>query len=222
MMANLLRPVLAAALSVITLSAWAVPFTATLPDTVGINRGIGNPWVMPVVNSPGTSTVGGATLTFDLLGYGGIDGYGPRINTNDVYDNFSFRTGSTYFDIALNMGGANPGPALFLGSYPDVTLVSYIDNGPGQGGLAQFRVAFTLLAGDNGFTFQYGCCSTANGTEEGWGLRNAVITADLPVVAPVNGVPEPMTLSLLLAGLAGIGATQRRRRAAAQAANASK
>lgn len=209
-MVNLMRLVLVAALSVITLPAWAVPFTATIPDTVGINRGIGNPWVMAGVNSPGTSAIGGATLTFDLLGYGGIDGYGPRINTNDVYDNFSFRTGDTFFDIALNMGGANPGPALFLGSFPEVTLVSYTDNGPGQGGLAQFSVAFTLLAGDNGFIFQYGCCSLANGSEEGWGLRNVVITADLPVDAPVNGVPEPMTLSLLLAGLAGIGIIRRR------------
>lgn len=212
-MANLIRLVLVAALSVITLSAWAVPFTATIPDTVGINRGIGNPWVIAGVNSPGTSAVGGATLTFDLLGYGGIDGFGPRINTNDVYDDFSFRTGATYFDIALNMGGAHPGLPLFLGSFPEATLVSYADNGPGLGGLAQFSVAFTLLAGDNGFMFQYGCCSLANGTEEGWGLRNVVITADLPGDALVNGVPEPMTLSLLLVGLAGIGIMRRRRAA---------
>lgn len=215
-MLNSIRLVLVAALTFMTLPVWAVPFTATIADSIGPIRGTSGPlsYVIAGVNSPGESAVGAARITFDVIGYGGIDGYGPRINTNDVWDSFSFRTGETYFDIAMNMGGANPGPALFLGSYSYVTLDSYTDNGRGQGGLASFSVDFTLLAGDNGFTFQYGCCSPLNGTEEGWGLRNVVITADLPGRSPVNGVPEPMTLSLLLAGLAGIGATRRSHRAA--------
>lgn len=113
---------------------------------------------------------------------------------------------------ALNMGGANPGPAVFLGTFPDVTLVLYLDNGSGQGGLAQFSVAFTLLSPDNSFIFQYGCCSPTNGTEEGWGLRNVVVSADLLAPQPpVTGVPEPMTLSLLGVGLMGIGLMRRRR-----------
>lgn len=211
-MRNLIKLAIIAALNLITLPAWAVPFTATIPDAIGPMRGVGGPlsYVIAGVNSPGTSAVGAATLTFDIIGYGGIDGFGARINTNDVFDSFSFRTGDTSFGVALNMGGAHPGGPLFFDAYPFVTLDSYTDNGPGQGGLASFRVAFTLLSGDNSFIFQYGCCSPANGTEEGWGLQNVRITADLPGRPPINGVPEPMTLSLFLAGLIGIGAMSRR------------
>lgn len=213
-----IKLVAVAALYLTTLPAWAVPFTATIPDSIGPMYGSGGPlsYIIAGVTSPGQSAPGAANLTFDVIGYGGIDGFGARINNNDVSDTFSFRTGETFFGVYLNMGGGNPGPALFFGN-PDVTLVSYIDNGPGQGGLAKFSVDFTLLNGDNTFIFQYGCCSPFNGTEEGWGLRNVVITADLPGAGepPVNSVPEPMTLGLLLAGLVGIGAIQQRRRSAA-------
>jgi hypothetical protein len=216
-MRNLMKLALVAILNLATIQAWAIPFTATMPDAIGPMRGTSGPlsYVIENVNSPGASAAGGATLTFDVIGYGGIDGYGPRINANDVYDTFTFVTGATFFSVALNMGGSNPGPAYFVSPNPDVTLVSYTDNGPGQGGLAQFSVAFSLLSGDNGLIFQYGCCSPSNGTEEGWGLRNVVITADLPGQPLTNGVPEPMTLSLLLAGLIGIGAMSMARRQSA-------
>ncbi|MBI5450068.1 MAG: PEP-CTERM sorting domain-containing protein [Gammaproteobacteria bacterium] len=198
----------------IALPAWAVPFTATIPDSIGPMYGSSGPvsYVIATVTSPGQSADGAAKLTFDVIGYGGIDGgFGYRRTDNDVSDNFTFRTGDTYFDIVLNMGGGARGPAPSLAAYRGVDLVSYADNGPGQGGLAQFSVDFTLLKGDNIFVFQYGCCSPFNGTEEGWGLRNVVITADLQGGPPATGVPEPMTLSLLLAGMFGIGTVLRRR-----------
>lgn len=207
-MRKLITLVAVVALNLIALPSWAETFTATIPDAIGPIRGVGGPnsYVVAGVNSPGASAVGAATLTFDLIGYGGIDGYGNRINTNDVYDNFSFRTGETYFGVALNMGGAHPGTPLFFDTYPYVTLDSYTDNGFGQGGLAQFRVAFTLLSGDNSFIFQYGCCSPANGTEEGWGLSNVKITAEL-----MPAVPEPETYAMLLIGLGLIGGIARRK-----------
>jgi hypothetical protein len=214
-MHNLMKVVAFAVLNLMTLPAWATPFSATIPDAIGPIYGSGGPlsYVIGSVTSPGQSADGAATLTFDLIGYGGIDGPGGRINTNDVPDNFSFLTGDpslngVSFNISLNMGGAHPGSPTSLASYPGVTLVSYTDNGPGLGGLAQFRVAFTLLTGDNGFIFQYSCCSPFNETEEGWGLRNVLITADLPTAA----VPEPETYALLLAGLGMLGFTARRRK----------
>ncbi len=210
-MGNLMKLVIIAALNLSTVPAWAQLFTATIPDAIGPMYGTSGPlsYVIAGVNSPGQSADGAATLTFDLIGYGGIDGYGDRINTNDVWDSFSFRTGDTFFGVALNMGGAHPGSPLFFDTYPYVTLVSYTDNGQGQGGLAQFSVAFTLLSGDNGFVFQYGCCSPFNGTEEGWGLRNVVITADLPVTNPI---PEPEIYAMLGLGLGLMGWVGRRRK----------
>jgi len=213
-MRDLRRLAAVAAINLCTLPAWAVPFTATIPDHIGpLGR---SDSVSANITSPGASAAGAATLTFDLLGYGGIDGNGPRISTLDVADDFGFRVGDpslngVFFSVMLNMGGANPGVPFFGIPSPDTTIVSYTDNGPGLGGQTQFKVMFTLLSGDNDFAFQYGCCSPSNGSEEGWGLRNLVVTADLPGAA----APEPMTLSLLLAGLVGIGATVRRRRAAA-------
>jgi len=210
-MLKLITLVAVAALNLIALPSRAETFTATIPDAIGPMRGVGGPvsYVIGSVISPGESAVGAATLTFDLIGYGGIDGFGSRINNNDVYDDFSFRTGETYFGVALNMGGAHPGAPVFFDTYPYVTLDSYTDNGFGQGGLAKFRVAFTLLSGENGFVFQYGCCSPSNGVEEGWGLQNVQITAEL------LPVPEPQTYAMLLAGLGlfGLAVKCRRRNA---------
>ena len=46
------------------------------------------------------------------------------------------------------------------------------------------------------------------GDDEGWGIDNLVVSLN---GVPAADVPEPMTLSLLGAGLAGIGAMRRRR-----------
>jgi len=210
-MRNLIKLAAVVAIGLSTLSAWAVPFTATIPDQVGPISGT---YFIGGVTSPGTSAVGGAHLTFDLIGYGGIDGYGGRINTNDVYDTFGFRLNDDFFGAILNMGGANPGPAVLYGNtFPSLTLVSYTDNGSGRGGLASFSVDFTLLSGANSFGFNYGCCSLANGSEEGWGLRNIAVSADLlGTRQPVTSVPEPETYALMLAGLGVMGAVVRRRK----------
>jgi len=219
-MRNLLKTAAVAAISLLTLPASAVPFSATLADAIGPISGTG---LLRDLTSPGQSAIGGATLTFDLIGYGGIDGFGPRISLSDVYDNFGFRVNDPGIDgvsfvAILNMGGSYPGAPILLDPStstfdpPYLTLVSYTDNAPGgPGGLAQFSVAFTLLNGFNEFAFNFG---HQPGVGEGWGLRNLVVTAELlapqPPINP-NAVPEPITLTLLGAGLAGIGGMRRRR-----------
>lgn len=206
-MRTLMKSVVIAALGSLVMPTWATPFLATLPDSIGPIYGSGGPlsYVMGSVTSPGPTAAG--VLTFDLIGYGGIDGGGnQRVNNNDVSDVFTFTDyNGSYFSVSLNMGGAFAGAPVWLAPNPNVTLVSYTDNGRGLGGLAQFKVDFSLLPGDNALVFQYSCCSPSNGTEEGWGLRNVVITADLPTAAPpVNGVPEPSSWALMLFGLVAL------------------
>lgn len=48
------------------------------------------------------------------------------------------------------------------------------------------------------------------GTDEAWGIDNLLVTLN-GVTPPVTGIPEPITLSLLGAGLLGLGAIRRRR-----------
>ena len=217
-MRNLTKFFAVAAISLFNLSALAVPFSATIPDQIGP---IAGPSFVGGVTSPGASTVGGAHLTFDLIGYGGIDGYGPRISTNDVFDNFSFLVNDPTIDGVsfgawLNMGGSNPGVPTLFDNNPDVnplnaTLVSYTDNGFNQGGLASFSVDFTLLSGVNSFAFNYGLQPRVG---EGWGLRNIVVSADILTTLPpvISSVPEPETYAMLLAGLGLVSFVSRRRK----------
>lgn len=228
-MRNLLPALAFSAFSLIAAPASATQFTASIPDSVGPIQpdtpGGAVSWVTGDVYSPGESNFGDALLTFELIGYGGIDGSGFRVSDLDVGDDFSFRTGwgsrtstgavaDTYFNAQMNMGGAFPGTPKIYNLSSDlspgsVKLLSYTDNGPDHGGVAKFSVPFTLLSGNNHFIFQYGCCTPLNGAEEAWGIRNISIAAD---IHQVPSVPEPMEWSLLLAGLMSIGVMQRARR----------
>ena len=195
-----------AALASLAVPAWAIPFSATIPDSIGPIGGASTTYVIGGVTSPGPTAA--AVLTFDVIGYGGIDGgLNQRVNTTDVSDLFSFNDyNGSYFAISLNMGGAFAGAPIWASPNPNVTLVSYTDNGHGLGGLAQFKVNFSLLPGNNSLVFQYSCCSAANGGEEAWGLRNVLVTADL---APV---PEPAAWGLMMSGLGLIGWRVRHRK----------
>ena len=209
-MRNLLKLATIVSISLFSLSAWAVPFTATLPDQTGP---ISGSFYVGGVTSPGTSSVGGAKLTFDLIGYGGIDGYGSGV-AGETTDTFGFLVNDptvdgVSFGAWLNMGGSYPGIPTLYDNNPGVnplnaTLVSYTDNGSNQGGLAQFSVDFTLLSGSNSFVFNYGLQSRLG---EGWGLRNMVVTADL-----ISAVPEPETYGMMLMGLGMISFVALRRK----------
>lgn len=198
------------------LSVSAAPFTATLPDQVSI----ADRFFVGFVTSPGTTAPGAARLSFELIGYGNIDGFGPRISSSDVFDTFAFLVNDPTIDgvsfgANLNLGGSNPGAPVIYDINPAVnglnaTLDFYQDNGFNLGGTARFTVDFTLLQGSNSFVFDFGL---NRGAGEGWGLRNIVVAADFPTTQPpVNGVPEPQTPALMLAGLAALGFLSRRRR----------
>jgi PEP-CTERM motif len=213
-MRKLMKSAAVAASSVCSLSVWAAPFTATLPDqvSIGTNFYIGN------VTSPGTTAPGAARLTFELIGYGGIDGFGPRISNADVFDSFDFRVNDPTIDgvsfgAILNLGGSNPGTPTLYDINPSLnplnaSLVFYQDNVANQGGIARFSVDFTLLQGLNDLAFNFGLNRSVG---ESWGLRNIVVTADFPTSQPPgNAVPEPQTHALIFMGLAAAGWFSRR------------
>lgn len=196
-MNKLARLAVVAAFTLTSLPAMAVPFSAGPFSAPGPYDGGTGPGPVVLI-SPGASAPGGATLTFDLLGYLSVDG------ANCCTDFFNLTiNGTLVFQGGFDMGGGGSNFINFID--PGVTIVSTTSFGGFGGGLTQFSVAHTLLAGANTYLFDYGVMQGLG--DEGWGLDNIRITAD---ITPAD-VPEPMTLSLLGAGLLGLGVARRKR-----------
>lgn len=192
-------------LSTVALPVGAVPFTATPLNTLGPLNGGSVPYT---ITSPGaSSSPGNATITFDLLGYESVDG------NNAFKDTFSLTiNGSVLFRGGFDMGG---GGSTFIDIGDPSMIASTTSNGFFLGGLTQFSVAHTLLAGSNTYLFDYGTMQGLG--DEGWGLRNLRVTADVNA----SPVPELGTLALLSTGLLGIGLSAYRRRLAKTASGQS-
>ena len=189
------------------LAAVALPAGAAFYATPSSNSGPLNYFNTSqtlVVPAPYSSAPNGALLTFDLLGYGSLDGL------NCCTDTFTLTiNGAIRFRGGFDMGGGGAqfyydpavGGSLVVVAAPNLAplVVSTVSYGTFQGGLTQFSVPHTLLAGDNTYHFDYGFLG-----DEGWGLRNVQITAPEPLT-----VPEPFTVGLLGLGLAGLALRRR-------------
>ena len=194
---NIAKQFLAASLTILTTQVWAIPFTATLPDSSGPFNG-GS--ILETVTSPGNSATGGATLTFDLLGYLSVDG------DNCCTDTFTLTiNGTTMFSGGFDMGGGGSNFINFID--PGVTIVSSTAYSFFGGGLTQFSVDHTLLSGNNSYLFNYGSMQGLG--DEGWGLENIMITAD--VAGSGGTIPEPSVLALLGIGLAGLSIVRKKK-----------
>lgn len=185
--------VLLLGLSTVPLPGNAMVFTNNPADKLGpLNGGT----VSYTVTTPGaSSSPGNATLTFDLIGYDSVDG------ANSFKDTFKLSVnGTLLFQGGFDMGGG--GTSFVDFANPGVTVLSTVSNGFFAGGLTQLSIAHTLLSGSNTYLFDYGTMQGLG--DEGWGLRNLRISAD---IAPV---PLPGALILFGAGLAGLGFLKRK------------
>lgn len=168
-------------LSFIVTSTWAAVWT--LNNAVGpLNGGA----LTYSLTSKGSHE---AILTFDLLGYGTVDGNNRHADTFNLAIN-----GVKVFAGGFNMGG---GGDTFVTTSEEATILSTVSNGRHQGGLTQFRVVFPLLSGTNTIVFNYGPMQGL--ADEGWGLRNLAVTAD------TSPLPEPTTVFLLGIGVVVLG-----------------
>lgn len=145
-----------------------------------------------------------ANLTFDLLGFGSLDGL------NAYSDLFTLTVnGIETMWGTFNMGG---GGYSMAGGVPGLTWTTTTYGCASQpctdvtwaGGSTHISLPISLLGGSNNITFAYQSALGPGQTtaDEGWGLGGFKVTA----------VPEPETYAMMLAGLGLIGAIARRRR----------
>ena len=104
------------------------------------------------------------------------------------------------------MGGGGSNFINFIA--PGVTILSSTSYGLFRGGLTQFSVNHSLVSGTNNYVFDYGVMQGLG--DEGWGLRSAVISADINDSS--SPVPEPSTMLLLCTGIAGFAGIRLGRR----------
>jgi hypothetical protein len=145
-----------------------------------------------------------ANLTFDLLGFGSLDGFNAyadlfTLTVNGIQTMLgTFNMGGGGFSMAsgpLGMTWATTTNGCASQPCTDVTW---------QGGSTHISLPVSLLNGSNTITFAYqSAFGPSQGlADEGWGLGGYTI----------NAVPEPETYAMILAGLGMVGFMSRRRR----------
>lgn len=125
-----------------------------------------------------------------------------RVDGNIIFsDTYAIALGTIHNILGLtDIGGGNQQRG-FNGGWADAAfdLENELQN------IAHTASSLTITFSGEGGGWQ-------GGTDEGWGIDNLVVSLNGVITQPpVTGVPEPMTLSLLGAGLAGIGALRRRK-----------
>ena len=177
-----------------TLYSFAGP-TGELPTDISITKSF-------------SGAAGAAQVAFTLDGYASLDGQ------NFYEDDFTLSLNSTpILSGTFNLGGGGANVVFFAPVGASVNNIS--GNGMAvtfAGGKVLISTPLNLLAGLNSLTFNYTALpryahAGFQGTgDEGWGLRDIVVTQ------ASGGVPEPASWALMLTGFGGLGAVLRRSR----------
>ena len=177
-----------------TLYSFAGP-TGELPTDVSITKSF-------------SGAAGAAQVAFTLDGYASLDGQ------NFYEDDFTLSLNSSpILSGTFNLGGGGANVVFFAPVGASVNNIS--GNGMAvtfAGGKVLISTPLNLLAGLNSLTFNYTALpryahAGFQGTgDEGWGLRDIVVTQ------ASGGVPEPASWALMLTGFGGLGAVLRRSR----------
>jgi hypothetical protein len=132
------------------------------------------------LESPGSLLVGfaggagAATASFSLHGYGSLDG------NNAWSDVFTLSlNGTALLSGTYDLGGGGGHLTMFAPIGSSIDPVSF---GPWNGGIANFVVPLTLVAGPNKLQFAYSGGAQGQG-DEAWGLSNLVVTGEAPPAA---------------------------------------
>jgi len=147
------------------------------------------------------------SLTFDLLGYGSLDGINKYRDVFTLWVN-----GDKVFSGTFNMGGGGRSQAWGPAGMTWSTITNGCATNPCtddtfEGGSTHVEMPISLVEGRNWLKFAYASPTSPGGHgqkagDEAWGIGSYAVTA----------VPEPGTYAMLVAGLGMIGVIARRRR----------
>lgn len=161
----------------------------------------------------GSLGAGLANLSFDLNGFGSLDGQ------NFYEDIFSLKlNGVQIFSGSFNLGGGGT-DAIFLAD-PGAVVHNVSGNGTAvtwTGGRVTIATPLSLAAGSNTLTFGYqsmdgGHAGAQSLGDEAWDATNIVVTQSSVGGLDPAAIPEPGAWALMLVGFGGAGALLRRRR----------
>jgi hypothetical protein len=166
-----------------------------------------------IFESPGTfwfsfnSAATPANLSFDLLGFGSLDGLNGytdlfTLTVNGIETMFgTFNMGGGGYSMASGPAGMTWTTTTYGCATQPCTDVTW------GGGKTEISIPISLVDGINKIEFTYKSLGTPFAgpqglADEGWGIGSYLVTA----------VPEPETYAMLLAGLGMVGMMARRRR----------
>ena len=162
-------------------------------NTGQLNNNVNYSGVVYHVNNIASASSG--TVDFDLDLYRSMDGVNCCTDTLTV----SISVGSNIFQGALPAPNGGGSYAVFANSLGASVTNTYFNGSTDLGAIYHFSFLTPFSPGNNDITLSYSALQSYG--DEAWGVNNFAAQA----------VPEPVSLTLLCLGLAGLGFSRRRK-----------